>query len=106
MLGCLGAEMRLLVSYRPLGIINPHILLPFCVTLYLGRGKHTRRQIVVECYEYKAAECTWRTQFNKLCSKTAARASTTPSSARDTYIQRVYAPRPICFAVAPPPRHM
>ena len=71
MLGCLGAEMRLLVSYRPLAriIITFFTHCYFCrVTLDLGRGKHTRRQIVVECYEYKAAECTWRTQFNKLCS--------------------------------------
>ena len=45
-------------------------------------------------------------RLQRPCAKTTARASTTPSSARDTYIQRVHAPRPICFAVAPPPRHM
>lgn len=45
-------------------------------------------------------------RLQRPCAKTTARASTTPSSARDTYIQRVPARRMICVAVAPSPRHM
>ena len=45
-------------------------------------------------------------RLQRPCAKTTARASTTPSSARGTYIQREHARRMICVAVAPPLRNM
>ena len=102
MLGCLGAEMRLLVSYRPVGIINRHLCLcTFCrVTLDLGRGKHTRRVFVVECYEYKAADCTWRTQTMR--EDDSAREYHAIVGAAHLYPTRVRTPADMLHADVPP----